>query len=189
MSEVTINEEQKYYVIPAGDGWSTLGFDNAFKKASAIADAIAAVRPDLAGKALDQKPDAADWGTMSVYNAYQNLAFMLASEKIDLGTWYDPDTAPEVKRQLDLAIKGGYRLRIEYGDSETGQVHGDMQMAGYISRSTGVLKTPILVKTNRSHGGEPLLTASIVSITETPGGRRLWQHPTYTPTHALARTA
>jgi hypothetical protein len=181
MSDVTLNEEQKLYVIPTGGGYSCFGFDNAFKHATALSEAIAAARPDLAERAQDQKPDPADWGTISVYNAYRNLTSMLSTEKVDLGTWFDPETDPEVKRQLELAIKGKYRLRLEYGDAETGQAWGDRPMNGTIGRSMGPMKVPLLISTSRSHGGEALLTNSIVKISETPGGSLLWQHPTYTP--------
>jgi len=181
MSDITVNEEQKRYVIPTGSGYSCLGFDVAFNQATALADAIAARRPDLAEQALEQKPDPADWGTMSVYNGYRNLTGMLSREKIELGTWFDPDTHPEVKRQLELAIKGRYRLRIEYGDQETGQAWDDRPMGGRISRSMGPMKVPLLIRRAGSYGGESILDACIVKISETPGGRLLWQHPTYSP--------
>lgn len=181
MSEITLNEEQKLYVIPSGNGYSCLGFDYAFRQATAIAEAIAAMRPDLAAQALDQRPDAADWGTVAVYNGYRNLTSMLSREKVDIGTWFDPETHPEVKRQLELAMKGRYRLRLEYGDRETGQAWGDRPMNGSISRSMGPLKAPLLIRSSRSMGGEAILTACIVKISETPGGRLLWQHPNYSP--------
>lgn len=185
MPEVTLNEDQKRYVIPSGDGYSCLGFDVAFKKATALAERIAAKRPDLAEQALDQMPDAADWGTMAVYNAYKNLIGLLSREKIDLGTWFDPDTHPEVKRQLELAMKGGYRLRIEYGDRDTGQAWSDRPEAGTISRSMGPMKVPLLIRRAGSYGGDAISDASIVKISETPGGRLLWQHPTYSPAAKL----
>lgn len=186
MSEITLNEEQKLYVIPTSGGYSCLGFDVAFKHATALAERIAAKRSDLADQALDQKPDPRDWGTMSVYNAYRSLSSMLSREKIDLGTWFDPDTHPEVKRQLELAMKGGYRLRIEYGDRETGQAWDDRPMGGRISRSMGPMKVPLLIRRAGSYGGESILDACIVKISETPGGRLLWQHPTYSPAPKLA---
>jgi hypothetical protein len=179
--EITLNKERKLYVIPSGSGYSCLGFDHAFKQATALADAIAAKRPDLASQALDQKPDAADWGTMVVYNGYQNLTSLLSHEKVDLGTWFDPETHPEVRRQLELARNGNYRLRLEYGDRETGQAWDDRPNNGTISRSMGPLKVPLLVKNSRSMGGEAILTANIVKISETPGGHLLWQHPNYSP--------
>lgn len=179
--EITLNEEQKLYVIPSGSGYSCLGFDHAFKQATALADAIAAKRPDLAEQALDQKPDAADWGTMAVYNGYRNLTSLLSREKVALGTWFDPETHPEVMRQLELARVGKYRLRLEYGDRQTGQAWDDRPNNGTIGRSMGPLKVPLLIKTARSYGGEAILTSCIVRISETPGGRVLWQHPSYAP--------
>jgi hypothetical protein len=181
MTEITLNEEQRLYVIPTGSGYSCLGFDVAFNEATALADAIAAKRPDLASDALAQKPDAEDWGTIAVYNARSNLTSMVAKEKIDLGTWFDPATHPEVRRQLELAIQGKYRLRLEYGDRETGEAWDDRPNNGKISRSMGPMRVPLLIRNSRSFGGDTILTASIVKISETPGGRVLWQHPTYRP--------
>ena len=186
MSEITLNEAQKLYVIKTGRGFSCFGFDNAFKEATALADRIAAKRPDLADQALEQRPDPQDWGTMSVYNAWRHLVGMLSREKIDLGTWFDPDTHPEVKRQLELAMRGGYRLSIEYGDRETGQSRSDRPESGTISRSMGPMKVPLLIRKAGAYGGGAIADASIVKISESPGGRLLWQHPTYSPTPKLA---
>lgn len=186
---VTLNEDKKHYVIHTGSGYSCLGFDYAFKQATAIADAVAASRPDLADRALDEKPDLEDWGTMAVYNGYQNLTSMLAKEKVDLGTWFDPDTHMEVRRQLELARKGGYRLSVMYGDRETGQAWGDRPQRGEIARSMGPLKVPLLIKNASSTGGEAILTACIVKINASPGGRLLWQHPDFNPAPELASPA
>ena len=125
MTDITLNPDQRLYVIPSGGGYSCLGFDVAFQRACAYADAIAAKRPDLAEQALEQKPDPEDWGTLAVYNAHQTLVSMIVREKIDIGTFYEPGTHPEVRRQLELARNGGYRLKLEHGDGETGQAWSD----------------------------------------------------------------
>lgn len=51
---------------------------------------------------------------------------------------------------------------------------------GYIGRSTGNHKIPLLVNNSRSHGGGAL-TDSIVKISLAKGGKVLWQHKTYQP--------
>lgn len=179
---VTLNDDQKVYVIPSsGGGYSCYGYDNAFQAATGLSDAIAEKRPDLAAQALEQKPDPQDWGTMAVYNAYRTLVGIVSREKIDLGTWYNPGTHPEVKRQLELARNGRYRIRIEYGDAETGRAFDERGIAGTVSRSMGPLKTPLLIARRGSHGGQGILSADIVKISATPGGVTLWQHENYTP--------
>ena len=50
---------------------------------------------------------------------------------------------------------------------------------GYIGRSTGSIKVPLLICNKRSLGGPALLDHCIVRIRASRGGRVLWQHPNY----------
>ena len=59
---VTLNTEQGLYVIPCGDGYSCLGFDNARGHADQIAAQLD--RPDLAFAA-------GDYGSLDGYAKYQ----------------------------------------------------------------------------------------------------------------------
>lgn len=57
-----INQEQKVYVIPCGDGYTCLGFDVCERKTRALAQEY--LRSDLIG---------AEKGTEEAYNNYQKL--------------------------------------------------------------------------------------------------------------------
>lgn len=70
------------------------------------------------------------------------------------------------------------RLRFFYGDSETGRCwmdeHGTI---GYIGRSTGIYKIPLLIHNNRSYGGGAILDHCIIKIMV--GKHTLYQHPLF----------
>ena len=50
---------------------------------------------------------------------------------------------------------------------------------GFIGRSTGSIKVPLLIHNRRSVGGPSLLDHCIVRVRESAGGRVLYQHPQY----------
>jgi hypothetical protein len=81
---------------------------------------------------------------------------------------------------LNTARLARTRIRIYYGDTETGRdwldEHG---MTGTIGNSMGPLRVPLLIPTSRSHGGPALLDQCIVKIKETRSDKVLYQHPKY----------
>ena len=103
-------------------------------------------------------------------------------------THFHPDTAPQVRRVVEdqLAARkqgGGMRLRFHYGDPTTGQAWGDSE-TGYVGRSTGQIKIPLVVHNARSMGGGGLLDKNVVKIEGTRKDRSgnrpvLYQHPDY----------
>ena len=97
------------------------------------------------------------------------------------GTTYSDKTDPDVVELLEAARVGGWRLRIYYGNRETGKADEGLRMGhrGRVSRSTGEVKVPILIVTVRSAGGQPISTNSIVRIEASPGGALLYTHPTF----------
>jgi len=57
----------------------------------------------------------------------------------------------------------GYRLRIYYGDPSTGRSWGDGE-AGYIGRSTGSVKIPLILANSKSSGGAAILVENIIKV-------------------------
>lgn len=106
-------------------------------------------------------------------------------EKIVNGTTYHENTPDQVIAIIEncrLSNKQ-YRLKFDFGDAETGQSWGETyDIAGYIGRSTGIEKIPLLTNNKRSLGGPALLDHCIVKISMAKGGQVLWQHPNYQPT-------
>lgn len=96
------------------------------------------------------------------------------------GTSYDPRTPDDVIRVLEQARQTRQRVHISLGDTATGHDWlEEFETHGYIGRSMGPVKVPLLVANGRSLGGGAILDHCIVRIRTSSGGRILWQHPQY----------
>lgn len=99
---------------------------------------------------------------------------------LDSGTAYDVKTPDKVVNVLEAALKSRQRLKIYYGDTETGrdwnEEHGT---TGKIGRSTGSIKIPLLIHNSRSYGGPALLDHCIVKIKDLKTKVVLYQHEKY----------
>lgn len=96
------------------------------------------------------------------------------------GTSYDERTSPEVIKVLEAARQNRTRLHVSFGDVTTGLDWLDeFSSHGYIGRSMGPTKIPLLIANRRSTGGPGLLDHCIVRIRTSSGGRLLHRHPKY----------
>jgi hypothetical protein len=92
------------------------------------------------------------------------------------GTSYDARTPDAVVRALENARLNNWRVRVFYGDAETGRAWPEENdVAGTVGRSTGRVKIPLLIANSRSHGGPGLLDRCVVAIA-TAAGRFIYQH-------------
>ena len=95
-------------------------------------------------------------------------------------TCFHAETTKEMIMLLEHIRIRQTRCRFHWGDVKTGKDWGDVwDVKGRIGRSTGPIKIPILIYNARSMGGGAILDHCIVKITETKGGRVLYQHPKY----------
>lgn len=109
-----------------------------------------------------------------------------AADVVVNGTTYGGQTPKEVIKILDEFHRSahrhpGARLRLTYGDPDTGHAWGGEPDTGYIGRSTGTVKIPLVIHNRRSMGGGGVLDHCIVRIELAAGGHVLWQHPKYQP--------
>lgn len=81
---------------------------------------------------------------------------------------------------VSYMVHSGRRVRIWYGDTETGRSwNEEYNVTGYISRSTGNIKIPILINNSRSYGGESLLDDCIIRIDDIQQKRTLYKHENF----------
>lgn len=100
--------------------------------------------------------------------------------KIINGTSYDPRTPNEVVGVLENARQTRTRLHISLGDSETGRDWlEEFETYGYVGRSMGPIKVPLLISNRRSLGGGAILDHCIIRIRVSAGSRVLYKHPKY----------
>lgn len=102
------------------------------------------------------------------------------------GTAYDRRTNGDLVLKLDRIRQFGSRVRVTYGNPLTGVIwgvderhpNGD-QECGYIGRSMGRVKIPLLIPNARSTGGGGLLDHCIVRLeySNKKKGGVIWQAP------------
>lgn len=98
------------------------------------------------------------------------------------GTEYDAKTPDRVISILERyrQNKSLGRIELDYGDTETGRSWGEVyDITGYVGRSTGKYKVPLLIYNSRSIGGGSILDHCIIRIREARGKKVLYQHPKY----------
>jgi len=103
--------------------------------------------------------------------------------RLENGTSYDQRTPDEVIRVLENARLNRQRVHISLGETE-GPDQGqdwleEFETHGYVGRSMGPVKVPLLLANRRSMGGGAILTHCVVRIRTSSGGRVLYQHPAY----------
>ena len=93
-------------------------------------------------------------------------------------THYHEETPDRVRQILESERHSGNRIRVFYGDSETGRDwHEENDVMGYVGRSTGIKPIPLLIHNSRSLGGGAILDHCIIKITRDK--RVLYMHPEY----------
>lgn len=86
--------------------------------------------------------------------------------KIMNGTAYHVETNDKVVNILENARMSKRRIRVFYGDIETGKCwNEEYDVIGRVSRSCGEIKVPLLIHNSNSSGGGHMLDNCIVRIT------------------------
>lgn len=103
---------------------------------------------------------------------------MTTAVQIFNNTTYHSETPAAVVQILENKRQSGERIRIFYGDRQTGKDwKEEWETIGSIGRSTGSQKIPLLIKTSRSLGGGSISDHCIVKIQS--NRTTLYSHPTY----------
>ncbi len=103
--------------------------------------------------------------------------------KVANATSFDARTPDEVVAVLENARLSRTRLHVSYGYTDGPNAGKDWleenDVHGYIGRSIGPIKVPILLSNRRSTGGGAILEHCVVRVRTSAGGRILYQHPKY----------
>lgn len=95
--------------------------------------------------------------------------------KVYNGIYYHEETPNEVVRILENARMSDKRIRIFLGNSESGECWlEEYNVIGYIGRSGGSVKIPLLISKSNSMGGIGILDHCIIKITIDK--RTVYQH-------------
>lgn len=95
-------------------------------------------------------------------------------------THYNEATNEAVRKTLEGLISSRSRVRIFLGNTETGHAWPEEHnVTGFIGRSTGTKKVPLLIYNSRSYGGPAILDHCVVAIYRTDG-YCLYRHPHFT---------
>jgi len=160
---ISLNHEQRLYVITRGDFVSCRGFDSCLRDAQQMAALI--------GTNVESAPESID-----LFHEHGRLAEAFAQHPASQVTYFMPGTHPDVKRHLEWARRNDVRIAIDLGDSNTGRLWGDCDK-GYVSRSKGPQRVPLLVRSKLSSSGGAILTDSILRIRTTKDNALVWEHP------------
>ena len=166
---VVVNHQQELFVVPAGQGVSTLGFEHVFgqlKQLVARLNLPITVRED-------------EKGTIGQYADYQRA--IGEARKANLReTWFHLNTPVEVRRILERYRKTGIPIRIFYGDTETGRDWlEENDVVGIVARSDGIFKVPVLLESSQASGGGAILDHCVVKLMDVECRRVLWAHRKY----------
>lgn len=171
LMEITLNPEQRLFVIPCGDGYSCAGFDYVFKNLKTLAQKLLKFGIEIAPAREDEI------GTPTQYEQYC-AALQLVGNR-DLGTWFDPDTPKKARTLLEQYRKSRAKVRVFYGDTKTGRDWmEEYDMVGHIGRSGGSMKIPLLISEGE-HGGLGLLDSCIVRMIDVETRKEVYCHPRY----------
>ena len=96
------------------------------------------------------------------------------------GTAYSINIDEKCMKVLDKLIKNGRRVRLFLGDPNTGNDWCErFDVLGYIGRSTGEYKIPLLIAKSNSMGGPGILDGNILKIVDTRTKEVLYQNDKY----------
>lgn len=168
--QITLNIEQKLYVIATDYGCSCFGFDNARDHANLIAQRLN--RADLSFT-----PN--DYAALAGYRKYEEAVSAWSRSTLTQQTYFDPGTDPKAAAVLESRRRTGGKVRLVLGDCHNGEPWlEEHDVVGKIGRSGGSLKVPLLIEDGASGGGA-ILTACVLHIIDWKSGRTLYRHSLY----------
>jgi hypothetical protein len=167
MQSVTLNAEQRLFVLKSGHGFSCLGFDVAFSRLAQYAELLG--RP---------APSKTDVGTAKQYEQYREMERdYIATNPKD--TFFEAETPLVLRHVLESVRVLGTSIRVFFGDPLTGRDWlNEYDVLGKVGRSTGHIRIPLLVSAGATGGGA-LMTSQILRVLDVKTKGELYRHPLY----------
>lgn len=150
MTNITLNNEQRLYVIPCGEGYTCLGFDVAFEKAEKIAAELHKAGWINTQAADNLTPKISQKGSLVAYADYEHL--------VTLAQRYHAATGKRLSCELTPQLIGLEGKRVEVVDS-----YGETRRFK-VGKSTGWIPCHIELANARSSGGGAVYGAPFKSI-------------------------
>ncbi len=100
-------------------------------------------------------------------------------QRLENGTCYHKETSQEIINILENARLNKKRIRVYFGDKNGKSWNEEYMTIGYIGRSTGEIKIPLLIHNTRSYGGGGLLDHYIVKIVNISSKRVEYVHKNF----------
>lgn len=137
---ISINQEQHLFIIACGNGYTCLGFDNAFNKTEAIAREMN--RPDLMPT---------ECGTEAAYDQYREAVDTAKAEYHKTGRRLTCELTPQLVglegRRVEVVDQWGEKRRFNVG------------------KSTGWIPCHLEIHNRRSTGGPAVMGAPFQRVT------------------------
>lgn len=93
---------------------------------------------------------------------------------------FSQSTPLAVQNVLRDLLHTGIRIRVWIGDPVTGRAWPEeYDIAGTVSRSTGINKVPLLISRKGEFGGAAMLDKNILRIDRIDTNRTLYKHPAF----------
>jgi len=167
---VTLDAEQRLYVIACDDSYTYLSFNNARGHADQIA--VRLQRPELAFAP-------GDLGSLDGYAKYQAAIDAWGRSPLRKQTYFAPGTDPKAALALERCRRDRCKVRLVLGDTTSGRSWLEQHdVVGRIGRSTGLRKVPLLVEPD-DDDSMPILTDRLLRLIDWHSGRDLYRHPAY----------
>lgn len=146
--QVTLNEEQRLYIIPCGDnGYSCLGFGVCEKRAVALARELAAL-----GESIPQPEPV---GTLVRYKQYRDFCDRAQAHNRATGWRSKSELTPELVGYEGKRVE----VRHRWGKDKAIEV-----VRFIVGKSTGCIPVHLEIKTKRSTGGGAVCLGEILSV-------------------------
>lgn len=171
--QLTIEPRLGLYLLRVGRQTEAISFSELLATTNALAGKLG--KPTLA---ISQR----EVGTSAAFDRYQSALRLAAQAGQVGGLWFHPATPEPLRNALASARACGRRVRLYYGDPDTGQCSlATTNNVGWIGRMYGsALAYPMLMSSADAKAGLRILDSGVVRVQDLDSaGMVVYEHPRY----------